>query len=116
MGISTNYYTFYGIKHEYNAELGEFVEGDYVDAYDDEDLPTIIIDGMSGKYVILGKILFDSGDLRFGELEESYVEIDLNELDSVEMKYKQSFIKKFPNYSHLVNEQRFKLMTFVHYS
>ena len=111
MGISTNYYTVHGIKLEWNDEFNEA----YDEVYDDADTPFVLIDGMSGEYIILGKILYDSGDLRYGETEDSFVEINLDILPDIEMDYKQEFIAKFPQFKNLVTED-FKLMTFVHYS
>lgn len=111
MGISTNYYTVHGLRLEWNDEFNEA----YDEVYDVADTPFVLIDGMSGEYIILGKILYDSGDLRWGETEDSFVDIDLDTLPALESKYKQEFIAKFPEFASLV-EQPFKLMTFVHYS
>lgn len=118
MGVSTTYYTVYGIKHDYDG-IKEFLEGPYEDAYYDDDTPTItptiIVDSMSGEYAIFGKVLYDSGDLYEGECKDSFVEIDLKTLPEIEASYKKEFITKFPEYSHLL-DRPFKLMTFVHYS
>jgi hypothetical protein len=111
MGISTHYYTVHGVKLEWNDEFNEA----YDEVYDDEDTPIVILDSMSGEYMVFGKILYDSGDLRWSNFKDAFVEIDLNSLTDIEIDYKKEFIGKFPQFASLV-EQPFKLMTFVHYS
>ncbi len=111
MGISTHYYTVYGIKHEYNDDFSEATD----EVYDDHDMPTVISDSMGGGYMIFGKILYDSGDQRWGDIEDVFVEIDMESLPSIEEEYKKKFIAKFPQFESLMDEP-FKLMTFVHYS
>ena len=113
MGISTNYYTVYGIKYGYDD-----VPEDFMEHFDDigygKGMPTAIVDGMSGEYIIFGTILFDSGDLRYGDINDEYVEIDLNGLNAIKLKYQQEFLDKYPKWEHLVQKE-FKLMTFAHY-
>ena len=116
MGISTHYYTVYGFKTKWDDAVSEFNESVYDDAYDDDDTPNVILECISGEYAIFGEILFDSGDLRWGEIEDAYVEIDLDILDEIEAKYRKDFAAKFPQHTHLINDKPFKLMTFVHYS
>jgi hypothetical protein len=101
----------YGVKIADNAEFNEA----YDEVYDDTDTPTVILDCYSGEYIILGKILYDSGDLRWEESGDSFVEIDLDSLPDIEKDYKTSFIDKFPQFASLLDAP-FKLMTFVHYS
>ena len=115
MGINTHYYTVYGIKHDWDSVPEEFREQDYDEAWNDDDTPNIIIDGMSGSYIIFGEILFDSGNLRWGDMEDVFVEIDLAALPEIESKYKAEFIAKFPKWKDLVDKP-FNLMTFAHYS
>ena len=43
-----------------------------------------------------------------------YVEIDLNGLNAIKLKYQQEFLDKYPKWEHLVQKE-FKLMTFAHY-
>ena len=115
MGIDTHYYTVYGIKHEWDDVPSEWREEAYEDAYGDDDTPNVIIDSMSGEYIIFGEILYDSGNLRWGEMEDVFVEIDLYKLPAIETAYKKAFVAKFPQFASLV-EAPFKLMTFAHYS
>lgn len=108
MGISTNYYTIYGIKCDYDKSFAE----SYNEVYDDNDTPFVLIDGMGGDYMIFGVVLFDSGNLRYGDIKDYFVEIEIDSYK--EMEYKRQFNAKFPTFSHLMDAP-FKLMTLVHY-
>ena len=118
MGINTHYYTVYGVKiDEYNEELSDalYGEGDLYEIIEEcEDL-SIITDGMGGNYMIFGKILFDSGDLRYNDIEDTYVEVDLNKLSEYKDKCVEQFMNYFPTFGHYMDHE-WKLMTFVHYS
>src|ERR1035437_10463759 len=98
MGVSTNIYTYYGIKIPYNQE--------FADAYDNvyENCPVdVLIDGMGGDYIVLGKKLFDSGDFRWDmEDGDDFKEIDPDELADIERDYKLAFIVGFPQFAHLI--------------
>lgn len=111
MGISTHFYTVWGIRLALDDDAASFIDNDIYSA----DSPWVLVDGMGGKYVILGKCLFDSGDQRYGECEDSFVEIDMSSLPTLEQEYKDAFVKKYPDYAELVYKP-FKLMTLVHYS
>lgn len=107
MGVSCHFYTVYGVKLSYDDS--------FADAYYDANLkiaPTAIF---GEDYIILGKILFDSGDLRWCEYEDSFVEIDLNSLTSIEEEYKLQFRTAFPEYAGLVYAP-LKLMTLAHFT
>lgn len=111
MGISTHYYTMHGIKLGWDDDFHEA----YDDVYGDEDTPFVLLESMCGEYMIFGNILYDSGDLRWGEITDSFVEIDIEKLAEYELKYKKEFIAKFPQFEKFMYEP-FNLMTFVHYS
>lgn len=116
MGVSTNIYTVYGITIDgFDKDLFEA----YDKIYNDADAPEIIMDGMGGDYTILGCVLFDSGDFRWG-LEGGYplteVSLDDGHLKNLEEKYKENFVKKLPEFKHLVENVQFKLIMFTHYS
>ena len=112
MGVSTNFYTIFGIKHDWQDDFNEA----YDEVYDDDDTPFVLSDGMSGEYMVFGKILFDSGDVRWGfEGGDGFKEIDVSKLPEIEREYRAAFINKFPNFKHLV-DQPFKLMILAHYS
>lgn len=114
MGISTHFYTIYGIetKGKYPKDFSKA----YYDVYEDVDTPFVLFDGMNGEYMILGVKLFDSGDARWGfENGDIFAEIDLNTLSTLESGYRDMFLAKFPDFGHLLNPE-FKLMTLAHYS
>ena len=115
MGINTHYYTMYAVQPKGNIE--EFaVDWDavYNDIKDNEDMH-VIIDGYGGDYVYIGKILFDSGDLRWSDFKDSHVEVDLNKLSEYKDKCTEQFMNYFPQFGYYMDHE-WKLMTFVHYS
>jgi len=118
LGINTHYYTVYGVKiNSYDKELSEEMYGDG-DKYDivkaSADLD-VIMDDMGGKYMIFGKILFDSGDLRWNEFKDTFVEINPTYLKSYKVKAMQEFKKLLPDFFHYLDGE-WKLMTFMHLS
>lgn len=112
MGVSTNFYTIFGVKLDWNDEFSDA----YNDRYDNPELPNVILDGMCGEYIVLGKILWDSGDMRYG-FEDSVGtgEIDLASRPQVEAEYREKFLKVFPDFAHLIDKP-FKLICLAHYS
>ena len=112
MGVSTNFYTVLGIKLQWNEAFSEV----YNDAYGEEDLPTVIMDGYAAEYIVLGSVLFDSGDMRWGfEDGDTFEEIKLEDLKDIEKEYKEKFVTRFPEFKHLLDES-FSIISFVHYS
>lgn len=111
MGISTNFYTIYGVKVPWDDDFNLA----YDEVYDDADAPWVLLDGMGGKYMIFGEKLFDSGDYRWDfEGGDTFKEIDLSKLSEIETNYKKQFVRKFPQFKNLM-DQPFKIMTLVHY-
>lgn len=115
MGINTHYYTVYGVKIDgYPEDFSEAYDEKYDEVQNHPDFD-VIADGMGGSYIIIGKVLFDSGDLRYNDIEDAYVEIDTTWLKSYKVKSKKAFLEMFPEYEDYMNLE-WKLMTFVHYS
>lgn len=111
MGVSTNFYTIFGIKIDWDDAFSDA----YEEVYNDQDTPNVLMDGMSGEYMILGEILFDSGDARYGfEDGDAFQEIDFSDLEGMEAAYKALFEKKFPEFKHYMSAP-FKLMMQAHY-
>lgn len=110
MSVSTNFYTLHGIKLEWD---GEFASA-YDAVYAHQDIPSVLIDGMNGEYIILGKILYDSGDIQNGFDGDDFKEIAVSSLAEYEESYKKKFVAKFPSFAHLV-DQPFKIITIAHY-
>ena len=112
MGVSTNFYTIYGIKIDWNEEFNEA----YQEVYDDPDTPYVLSDDMGGEYIIFGEVLFNSGDDRWGfENGDQYKEIDPTDFIDIEYYYKHKFVDKFPQFKDLITHP-FKLITLAHYS
>lgn len=113
MGINTHFYTVYGV---YLDEFDESLNERYKDLYDEigkaGDID-IIIDGMGGDYMIFGKILFNSGDQRWGDVYDAFKIIDLDSLDDHKRIVTEAFIKYFPDHVDIIN-QEWKLMTLMH--
>ncbi len=115
MGINTHYYTVYGVNIDsYDDELSEVYSDVYDEVKDNKDM-AIILDSMSGSYMIFGKILFDSGDLRWGDYKDAHTDIDLNKLSEYKDMCVEQFMNYFPTFGHYMDLE-WKLMTFVHYS
>lgn len=111
MGVSTNVYTVYGVKTEWDDKFAE----EYDDMYDDKDLPFVILDGMGGDYMIFGVCLHNSGDFRWGELNDGIVEYSVEDLPYLEKIYRKVFGEKFPDHYHLIDRE-WKILALNHYS
>lgn len=115
MGINTHYYTVYGVYVDsYDMDFHEAWDELYYEIKDNKNL-AIIMDGYSANYMIFGKILFDSGDLRWSEVEDVHVNIDLTKLEEYKAKCVEQFMNYFPSFGFYMDYE-WKLMTFVHYS
>jgi len=115
MGIDTHYYTVYGVYVEsYDEELSVAWDEVYEEVKDNKDMQ-LIMDGMGGDYMIFGKIIFDSGNLRWGDMEDVHVDVDLNKLPEYKDKCVEQFMNYFPTFGHYMDHE-WKLMTFAHYS
>jgi len=121
MGINTHYYTAYGVYVEdYDDDLSDelFGENDLYNLFEDGTLPEdfgLIMDGMSGNYMVFGKILFDSGDLRYNDFKDTFVEIEVDALAEHKEQYIEQFMNYFPSFGHYMDRE-WKLMTFMHLS
>lgn len=111
MGISINVYTVFGVKLPWHDD---FMEA-YDVQYDMAQELCIIPDGMGGNYIVLGVLLYDSGDFRYGEDGDDFKEIDVSDLAQKEIEYKEKFLKEFPNFPSLI-EDPFKILVFKHYA
>jgi hypothetical protein len=112
MGIDTHFYTMHGVKTKWNDEFHDA----YDEVYDDNDTPFVLMESMCGEYMIFGTVLYDSGNLRWGEINNDCVEIDIGKLHNLEFEYRKEFEAKFPQFVETLLKEPFKLMTFAHYS
>jgi hypothetical protein len=116
MSVNCNYYAFYGIRID-DFDFEEFAElYDDVTNVSEEAAGLALFDGMSGAYMILGHMLFDSGDVYDGGPEDVYCSINVDSFPVLEAAYRAKFNKYFPEFKHLIADKKFDLMVFAHYS
>lgn len=118
MGINTHYYTVYGVHVKgYDDELSDalYGKGDLFNTIEECPDLDIIMDGMGGDYMIMGKVLFDSGDLRYNHIEDTFVEIGLLDLSEYRYRCTEQFMNHLPSFGHYMDRE-WKLMTFMHLS
>lgn len=111
MGVSVRPCVFYGVKIAGYDE--EFVEA-YEHMYDGD--PTKgEFDGMSGEWMVLGRRLYSGGESRYGfEEDDGFVSLNPEMLPFFEAQYRNEFLKKLPEYAHLINKP-FQILCFLHY-
>lgn len=114
MGVNLHFYVYYGVKIEYDESLSEA----YEEVYESIDGASILFDGMSGEYVVIGKRLWDSGDARYAYDESdgfAKIPMDLDYLANIRKEFKDMFRERFPNFMHIV-DQKWELLCFPHFS
>jgi hypothetical protein len=118
MGINTHYYTVYGKRiNSYDDELSEalYGKGDLYETVEENEQLDIIMDGMGGNYMVVGKILFDSGDLRWNKIKDTFVTVDLSKLTDIRLGAVQEMQRLLPEFSHYLDGE-WAIMTFMHLS
>lgn len=125
MGINVNVYSYYGVRTEWNQEFYdayEEIEEANIDKYGYNKSPAdaqidILIDGYSCEYMVLGEQLYDSGDSRWGEMNNSNeVEIDQTILDNMREAYMEKFRRLYPDHYEWLAAKPWRLVNLVHYS
>ena len=125
MGINTNVYTIYGIRLPWSDEFNNANtaieeqladEFGYGKPYPDDRQISAIFDELTGDYIILGKILYDSGDFRYCEDMNDYTEIDVSSLENYKKEYLAKFHALYPDFASLVEGKEWKLINIIHYS
>ena len=128
MGINIHVYTVYGVRLDWNdafyeayeeieeALLEEFGWGKLQPA--DRQVEAVIggMMGELGEYMILGHIIYDSGDFRYCENMNNYQEIDTSNLLNLELEYKEKFARLYPDHVHLLEGKDFRLINLIHYT
>lgn len=113
MGISTYYYTIIGISGDVEDHK------EFFDYYEENskilDQIPIMFD-MDYKKFYLGDVMFDSGNLRYMDLEDTYVEFGHYEISIKEAKLKEKFKKIVEQRFHNVIDRPFNVITFMHCS
>lgn len=112
MSVDIRNYLVYGIKVDgYDDTICE----KYYDS-DNEPYKGIILDGMNGDYMVFGKVLFDSGDVRHGDIIDSFKVIEQDTFEQLEKNFREDFAEKFPELLYVIDDKPFKLLAFTHYS
>ena len=125
MGINTHVYSYWGVRTEWNDEFYSAYE-DIEEANDEEygynKAPAeaqieVLLDGMNCEYMIFGERLYDSGDARWGEMNNSNeVDIYPEKLDILHYEYMEQFKRLYPDHYEWLNSKPWHLVNFVHYS
>lgn len=119
MSTHINNYVVYGVKFDgYDDAFSDYYYGsDYCSKYHEEDGPVdVILDGMSGNYMVFGKILSVSGNYG-NEMPEAgeIIEVDISTLGAVETEYRKLFVENFPDFNYLIDNKPFKILVFTHW-
>ena len=126
MGINIHVYTYYGVKTNWNDDFYtdyEEIEEQNIDIYGwNRDIPEdkqvdVLVDCMSGEYLLFGIRLYDSGDFRYCNKMNNYQELqlDISTLEQGKQKYIEIFSKLYPDRVHLL-EGKWKLINIIHYT
>lgn len=121
MGINTHVYTVYGVKLPWDDafyEAYEEIEEALLDefGYGKPQPADRQIEAIMGEYMVLGPILYDSGDFRYCKDMNNYQEIEEVGLFGKWFEYKKQFDELYPEHKHLLTGTGPKLINFIHYS
>lgn len=102
MGVSAEYFVFYGLKMPYGvfADCRDFKEIDHFLKYDDRGTKYYVltknetsgglfclIDGMNGDYSCFGVLVNRYGDYRWGEARDINLSLSIEDLQKYHEKY-----------------------------
>lgn len=117
MGINVNVYSFWGVRTEWNADVSNRIEEVYSMDIEPTDDVEILCDGYSCEYMVFGEQLYDSGDSRWGEMDNSNeVEINQEILDHMREAYMEKFKRLYPDQYEWLASKPWKLVNLVHFS
>jgi hypothetical protein len=118
MGVDCTTYVLLGYKLDYNSTLGKALVDafhKYRDENDDKDHMddvTVIVDGMNGKYVYIGKVI-DSCEPHYGDMN---VSIDMIDASAEIHNIVETIENWFTFGSDIPETVPFELHVFFHYS
>ncbi len=114
MGINSHYYTVYGVYMDWDNDFNE--EYDEVYKAVDQAGVDVVQDGMAGEYIVVGKILFNSGDMRWSEIKDTFVRIDMDGLEDMKVQVMMELLELMPKNSYKLATANWQIMTFLHLS
>ena len=115
MGYTTRTYTIFGVKiNSYDSELSE-VYHDYIEIAKEGDVPFILFDCLSGRYMILGVCLYKGpGDRWKDEYGDDFKYLPKEQtLKELRKNYIKQFKKVFPEFEHHLKSE-WRLMSLEH--
>jgi hypothetical protein len=125
MGINVHVYSYWGVRTEWNEQFSDAYDELYdknMEQYGYNKEPAdaqveVLIDGMSGEYMVFGERLYDSGDSRWGEMVNSNeVDISHGVLDQMRWDYMSKFKRLYPDQYEWLAAKPWRLVNLVHYS
>lgn len=125
MGVNIHVYTVYGVRLDWNDQFYQAYnnieetlkdEFGYNNPIPEDRQIEIVPDYMSSRYIILGSILYDSGDFRYMDDMNDYAEFDPSLLLATELEYKERFARLYPEFRDLLDGKSFKLINIIQYS
>lgn len=108
MGVSAEYFVFYGLKMPYGvfADCRDFIEIDHLLKYDNRGTKYYVLtknetpgelfcltDGMNGDYSCFGVLIGRYGDYRWGESRDINLSLSIEDLQKYHEKYLE-FVKE----------------------
>jgi len=116
MGVDLEYFTVYGIRynktdHPEKMELWKKLDYNY-GSFEQ----FVFDDNYDGEWVVIGKALFRSGDVRRMDLNDVVAEIDITRLDEYKKEVVDIFHEEFGDEYDSLIEGDFKLYTFLQLS
>lgn len=125
MGINTHVYSYWGVRTEWHDDFYnayEEIEEANMDQYGYNKAPAgtqieVLMDGMSGEYMVFGERLYDSGDARWGEMVNSN-EVEINDavLEQMRSEYMSKFKTLYPDQYDWLAAKPWRLVNLVHWS
>lgn len=114
MSVGVRVYGIWGIKLDFSHELNEAFH-ELHDFYDDAQVPFALFDGMSGKYMVLGHLVFNSGDAYDGFTNGDHEKIvTVDRLAQLEVAYKLKFCEMLPDFASMMDAP-FQVIMLTHY-
>lgn len=114
MGIDINFYMVFGTRVSCKENEGLIEKFEALTENGGKPID-YLLDFRKGEWLILGTILADSGNLRYGDFKDDFVSKKISELVHLENAYKMNFLKHFPEHYDAVRPH-FEIMFVAQYT